>query len=154
VIDRGALGGGCSKANCGYICPSHVLPLTEPMLFPEHRVGVSPFERGCRLGSIMEFAGYDKSIPPSRIEQLRDAARHYLKTPLGAGGETWFGRRPMTWDSLPIIGRVPKPANAWLATGHNMPGMSLATATGRLVAEMVEGRPPHIDPAPYSPSRF
>jgi D-amino-acid dehydrogenase len=125
-----------------------------PMLFPEHRVGVSPFEGGCRLGSIMEFAGYDTSIPPSRIEQLHAAARHYLRTPIAAGGTAWYGWRPMTWDSLPIIGRVPNLTNAWLATGHNMLGMSLATATGRLVAELMDGAPPHIDPAPYSPSRF
>jgi len=125
-----------------------------PMLFPEHRVGVSPFEKGCRLGSIMEFAGYDTSIPPSRIEQLHAAARHYLKTPISPGGVSWYGWRPMTWDSLPIIGRVPHLSNAYLATGHNMLGMSLATATGRLVAELVEGVPTHIDAGPYSPERF
>jgi D-amino-acid dehydrogenase len=124
------------------------------MLFPEHRVGVSPFDGGCRLGSIMEFAGYDTSIPTSRIEQLHDSARRYLRTPIAAGGTAWYGWRPMTWDSLPIIGRVPKLANAWLATGHNMLGMSLATATGRLVAELIEGLPTHIDAAAYSLERF
>jgi len=125
-----------------------------PMLFPEHRVGVSPLEGGCRLGSIMEFAGYDTSIPASRIEQLHESARHYLRTPVAAGGTAWYGWRPMTWDSLPIIGRVPNLSNAWLATGHNMLGLSLAAATGRLVAEMIDGAAPHIDPAPYSPARF
>ena len=30
VIDQGDIGAGCSHGNCGYICPSHVLPLTEP----------------------------------------------------------------------------------------------------------------------------
>ena len=38
-------------------CPVH------PMLLPEHKVGVSPFEDGYRLGSMMEFAGFDTSIP-------------------------------------------------------------------------------------------
>ena len=42
-------------------CPRH------PILFPEHKVGVSPFEQGCRLGSMMEFVGYDSSIPARRI---------------------------------------------------------------------------------------
>jgi len=126
-----------------------------PMLFPEHRVGVSPFENGCRLGSMMEFAGFDDSIPPHRIQQLRDSAEPYLVTPFTDGEQqTWYGWRPMTWDSLPIIGRVPGLANAWLATGHNMLGMSMATATGRLIAELIQDLPPHIDAAPYSPSRF
>lgn len=130
-------------------CPRH------PMLFPEHRVGVSPFADGYRLGSMMEFAGYDATIPPRRIQQLRDSAAPYLVAPTdGRALETWYGWRPMTWDSLPIIGRVPKLGNAFLATGHNMLGLSLATATGKLIAELAAEQPPHIDPAPYSPARF
>jgi D-amino-acid dehydrogenase len=125
-----------------------------PMLFPEHRVGVSPFDKGYRLGSMMEFAGYDTTIPPHRIRQLRDSAAPYLAVPSPCGPlETWYGWRPMTWDSLPIIGRVPKLRNAYLATGHNMLGLSLAPATGKLIAELIDGRVPHLDPAAYSPQR-
>jgi D-amino-acid dehydrogenase len=124
------------------------------MLFPEHRVGVSPFETGYRLGSMMEFAGYDATIPPQRIQQLQDSAKPYLAISSPCGTlQTWYGWRPMTWDSLPIIGRVPKLQNAYLATGHNMLGLSLAAATGKLIAELIEGRVPHIDPAPFSPQR-
>jgi D-amino-acid dehydrogenase len=130
-------------------CPCH------PMLFPEHRVGVSPFEKGYRLGSLMEFAGYDSTIPSHCIQQLQESATPYLavSSPCGAL-QTWYGWRPMTWDSLPIIGRVPELRNAYLATGHNMLGLSLAAATGKLIAELIDGRVPHIDPAPYSPRRF
>jgi D-amino-acid dehydrogenase len=126
-----------------------------PILFPEHKVGVSPFEDGLRLGSMMEFAGYDTSIPPHRIQQLRESARPYLVASLdGEAQETWYGWRPMTWDSLPIIGPVPGIGNALLATGHNMLGLSLAPSTGKLIAELVTGQRPHIDVAPYSPARF
>lgn len=126
-----------------------------PILFPEHRVGVSPFERGYRLGSMMEFAGYDESIPARRIEQLKRSAEHYLVSPHTEGEqETWFGWRPMTYDSLPILGRVPGLSNAYLATGHNMLGMTLAPATGRLIAELVTGRPTHLDATPYAVERF
>jgi D-amino-acid dehydrogenase len=105
----------------------------------------------------MEFSGYDTSIPKHRIEQLRDSAKPYLVAPVsGTAQETWFGWRPMTWDSLPIIGPVPRLANVLLATGHNMLGLSLAPATGRLIAEMVTGKETqtHIDAAPFSPDRF
>ncbi len=103
----------------------------------------------------MEFTGYDKSIPSHRIQLLRDSARPYLRACVdGEAKETWFGWRPMTWDSLPIIGRAPRLANAFLATGHNMLGVTLAPATGRLIAEMVAGEKTHIDAAPFSPSRF
>jgi D-amino-acid dehydrogenase len=130
-------------------CPDH------PILFPEQRVGVSPFAHGMRLGSMMEFAGYDTTIPPQRLRQLREAARRYLVASVDApADETWFGWRPMTWDSLPIIGPVPGLAGSFLATGHNMIGVTLAPATGRLVADLVSGRTPFIDAAPYLPSRF
>jgi D-amino-acid dehydrogenase len=130
-------------------CPSR------PMLFPEEKVGVSPFDQGMRLGSMMEFVGYDTSIPAHRIQQLRDAARPYLLASVdGEAQETWYGWRPMTWDSLPIIGPVPEKSNAYLATGHNMLGMSLATSTGRLIAEMMCDEPTHIDATAFSPLRF
>lgn len=130
-------------------CPQY------PMLFPEHKVGVSPFENGYRLGSMMEFTGYDTSIPRHRINQLCTSTEPYLITPFTESEqETWYGWRPMTWDSLPIIGRVPNLTNAYLATGHNMLGMSLATATGKLIAEIVQDQPTHIDANPFSPARF
>ncbi len=126
-----------------------------PMLFPEHKVGVSPFETGYRLGSMMEFVGFDPRIPARRIQQLRDSAVPYLVDPFTATvQDEWYGWRPMTWDSLPIIGRVPRLKNALLATGHNMLGLSLAASTGRLVAELANEQPTHIDATPFSPKRF
>jgi len=130
-------------------CPTH------PLLLPEHRIGITPFDDGYRIGSMMEFAGYDTSIPNERIDLLRESARPYLETPVGREvRETWYGWRPMTWDSLPIVGRVPGLDNAFLATGHNMLGLTLAPATGRLIAELVQERPTHIDIDAFSPSRF
>jgi D-amino-acid dehydrogenase len=130
-------------------CPAH------PMLFPEKRVGVSPFKHGYRLGSMMEFSGFDASIPEQRIRQLRSSAEDFLVEPYADPVlDTWYGWRPMTWDSLPIIGQVPDLKNAFLATGHNMLGLATATGSGRLLAELVQGSSPHIDPTPYSPARF
>ncbi len=126
-----------------------------PMLFPEHRVGVTPFDDTFRLGSMMEFSGFDTQIPSSRIEQLYQSAEPYLRSSFDTTNEKpWFGWRPMTWDSLPIIGHVPKFNNALLATGHSMLGVTLAPATGKLVAALVAGQQPDIDPTPFSPSRF
>jgi D-amino-acid dehydrogenase len=126
-----------------------------PMLFPEKKIGVSPFENGFRLGSMMEFVGYDKSIPAHRLKLLRDSARPFLRSDVdGPAQDIWYGWRPMTWDSLPIVGQVPQIDNAYLATGHNMLGLSLAPSTGRLIKEMICGDEPHIDPSAYSPLRF
>jgi D-amino-acid dehydrogenase len=126
-----------------------------PLIFEEHRVAVTPMQSGYRLGSIMEFAGYDTTLCQSRLDLLRAGASHYLQEPTAEPIlESWYGWRPMTPDSLPIIGRSPVLPNVYLAAGHNMLGLSMAPATGKLIAELVNGQTPHIDPAPYSPARF
>jgi D-amino-acid dehydrogenase len=131
------------------ICPAR------PLIFPEYRVAVTPMQTGYRLGSIMEFAGYDASIPPERIELLRRGAEPFLQEPYCEPViEQWTGWRPMTPDSVPIIGKLPRLENVYLAAGHNMLGLSMAPATGKLVAELVSGEQPHIDPMPYAVTRF
>jgi D-amino-acid dehydrogenase len=126
-----------------------------PLIFPEHRVAVTPMQSGYRLGSVMEFAGYDATISPRRLALLTKGAQPYLQEPTCEPvWEQWTGFRPMTWDSLPIIGRAPVAANVFVAAGHNMLGLSMAPATGRLVAELVTGQPPHLDPSPYAVQRF
>lgn len=126
-----------------------------PMIFEEDRVAVTPFRSGFRIGSTMEFAGYDERLNPDRLAYLTDAAAGYLRElPAEPATDRWWGWRPMTPDGLPIIGPVPELPNAWLATGHNMLGLSMAPATGKLVAELVTGERPHLDPAPYAVTRF
>lgn len=126
-----------------------------PLIFEEHRVAVTPWPSGYRLGSIMEFAGYDESLHPKRIEMLRAGASHYLHEPTAEPVvEQWYGWRPMTPDSLPIIDRSPVLENVFIAAGHNMIGVSMATATGKLIAELLNGSPTHIPIGPMSIKRF
>jgi D-amino-acid dehydrogenase len=122
-----------------------------PLMFEEHRVAVTPMQSGYRLGSIMEFAGYDATLNPKRMDLLRNGASHYLYEPTGEPVvEQWFGWRPMTPNSLPIIDRPRKFENVILAAGHNMLGLSMATGTGHLVADLMQGNKPTIDPTPYA----
>ena len=103
----------------------------------------------------MEFSGFDTSLPAHRIRQLHESTQDYLADPIGDYiEEKWFGWRPMTYDSLPIIGRVPALNNALLATGHNMLGVTLAPVTGRLIAELVSGCTPHVPIDAFSANRF
>jgi D-amino-acid dehydrogenase len=130
-------------------CPSR------PLLFDEHRVAVTPLRSGYRLGSTMEFAGYDARLNRRRLELLREGARPYLHEPCGEPvEEEWFGWRPMVFDGKPIIDRSPEMANVLIAAGHGMLGLSMAPATGKLAAELLDGRPAHLDPAPYRVRRF
>lgn len=130
------------------VCPAF------PLIFEEHRVAVTPFQSGYRLGSTMEFAGYDATMNRARLSILTEGAKVYLKEPLAEPvQEEWWGWRPMTFDGLPVIDRSPAMANVTIAAGHNMLGLSMATATGKLVAELADGHPPHLDPGPYGQRR-
>ncbi|WP_439629668.1 NAD(P)/FAD-dependent oxidoreductase [Gemmata sp.] len=131
------------------VCPAY------PLIFEEHRVAVTPFASGYRLGSTMEFAGYDDTMNRSRLSILTDAAKHYLRDPLAEPvQQEWWGWRPMTFDGLPVIDRSPRMGNVLIAAGHNMLGLSMATATGKLVSEMLGGGKTHVDATPYGLGRF
>lgn len=131
------------------ICPKY------PMIFEQHRVAVTPMQSGYRLGSTMEFAGFDTSLKESRLSLLTDGAKIYLKDPVAEPVvEKWYGWRPMSCDGVPLIGRLPQFRNAWMAAGHSMLGLSMSTGTGKLISELVTGKHPHIDPHPYRLDRF
>lgn len=126
-----------------------------PLLFHETRVAVTPMQTAFRLGSTMEFAGYDTSLRPERLQLLLDGAAPFLREPLQGPVESpWFGWRPMTFDGLPIIDRSPAMSNVLIAAGHNMLGLSMAPATGKLAAEMLSELPPHVNTRPYRVRRF
>jgi D-amino-acid dehydrogenase len=135
---------------------------TRPALAPrralvlrERSVCVTAWDTGFRLGSTMEFSGYDTRLNRSRLDALVRGAREYLRVPEGPERlEEWYGWRPMTWDDLPVIGRAPRIDNLWLATGHGMLGITLCAGTGRMIAEMIAGTEPFVDPRPYAPQRF
>jgi D-amino-acid dehydrogenase len=103
----------------------------------------------------MEFAGYDTSLNRRRLDALKRGAREYLLEPEGPHVvEEWYGWRPMTPDDLPMLGRAPGTENLVLATGHGMLGVSMSAISGLLVSEVVTGKAPSLDIAPYAVSRF
>jgi D-amino-acid dehydrogenase len=126
-----------------------------PCYFYEKSVVATPWKSGFRLGGTMEFSGFNSNLVERRIQNLASAAAEYLKEPMGpAATEPWVGMRPMVYDDLPIIGRAPDQHNLVIATGHGMSGISMATSTGKLVAEIITGRTAHIDSAAFRVNRF
>ncbi|SRR5579883_208153 len=126
-----------------------------PVVLREPGVCVTTWSSGFRLGSTMEFAGYDETLNRTRLDALRRGAQAYLRAPFGAELlEEWWGWRPMCVDEVPLIGSSTRFNNLTLATGHGMLGVSMCAATGELVAALLGGTQPAIDPAPYSPARF
>ncbi len=64
------------------------------------------------------------------------------------------GFRPYCPDHLPVIGPDPRVAGLVHACGHEGAGIGLAPATGALIADLLAGRTPELDPTPFRPGRF
>jgi glycine/D-amino acid oxidase-like deaminating enzyme len=131
----------------GYLRSAHALT-RESVAF-----NVQPRRTGQLLvGSSRELVGGDASINSSlRARMLRRAAE-FLP---GIGGlsalRTWVGFRPATPDKLPLIGEWEP--GLFVAAGHEGLGITTSLGTARLVADLVLGREPALDPAPFHPRR-
>ena len=126
-----------------------------PMVLHERSVCVTAWDSGFRLGSTMEFSGYDRSLNRVRLDALERGAAEYLHAPTGpVREEEWYGWRPVSVDDMPLIGPAPGHRHVWLATGHGMLGVSMSVSTAHLVRDLICGQPPGFDPSPYAPARF
>ncbi|GAA5233269.1 FAD-dependent oxidoreductase [Verticiella sediminum] len=133
---------------------SNNLALRHTVMAVEHNMMVNPMAKGLRLAGSVEFAGL--AAPPDYrrsavlLERGRDMFPH-----LDTSRHTqWMGHRPCLPDSLPVLGPVPRMANAWCAFGHGHVGMCGGASTGREIAALIAGRVPEIDLAPFSPERY
>jgi D-amino-acid dehydrogenase len=128
--------------------------LNTPMLDTERGYFLAPMRRGIRLTTGAEFALRDAIRTPVQLGRAEPIARDLFPLAERLDNEPWMGARPCTPDMLPVIGRAPRHASLWFAFGHAHHGLTLGAVTGRLVAEMVSGEAPFVDPAPYSAERF
>lgn len=134
--------------------PPTLIP-QRPLVLKERSVCVTAWGQGFRLGSTMEFSGYDERLDQARLGALERGAQEYLREAPGpARVEEWYGWRPMSLDDLPMIGPVPGQDSVIIATGHGMMGVSMSTATAQIVGAMISDDQPPLDPHPYRPERF
>jgi D-amino-acid dehydrogenase len=134
--------------------PAGAARLNTPMLDTERGYFLAPMRRGIRLTTGAEFALRDAIRTPVQLGRAEPIARDLFPLAERLDTEAWMGARPCTPDMLPVIGAAPRHGNLWFAFGHAHHGLTLAAVTGRLIAEMISGEAPLIDPAPYSPQRF
>jgi D-amino-acid dehydrogenase len=111
-----------------------------------------------RIAGQIELAGLDAAPDWRRAQILRDyALRTYPGLPRDLPADrvtTWMGHRPSIADGLPVIGPASACADVVHAFGHGHIGLASGPLTGRLVADLVSGKPPVIDPTPYRAGRF
>jgi D-amino-acid dehydrogenase len=134
--------------------PSPGVSLAREVIFAERKFVATPLSLGLRIGGAAEFGGLNAKADYRRSEALVRLASRYLPGLCGDGGIAWAGHRPATPDSLPVIGPATRSGNIFYAFGHGHLGLTQAATTGKLIADLVSGRPPPFDLKPYSISRF
>ena len=134
--------------------PAGEAKLHTPILDTERGYFLAPMRRGIRLTTGAEFALRDAIRTPVQLGRAEPIARDLFPLAERLDTEPWMGARPCTPDMLPIIGRAPRHESVWFAFGHAHHGFTLGAVTGRLIAELVTGEPPFVDPTPYLPERF
>ena len=106
------------------------------------------------LGSSRQFGSETAAIESHMLARMLRRAEEYMPEISGLTAiRTWTGFRAATPDKLPLIGPTTSDPRLYLATGHEGLGITTSLATGRLVADLIAGRNPVIDPAPYLPGR-
>lgn len=107
------------------------------------------------IGSSRELAGWDAAVSRHTVSAMLGRAGHFMPGLRALTAvRTWTGFRPAPRDHRPLIGAWPGTPGLWIAAGHEGLGITLAPATGRLLADLIVGRQPQLDPAPFAPARF
>lgn len=106
------------------------------------------------VGSTLEDAGFATETTTEAIDCLLGMVRNLLATIDEATLEqSWAGLRPGSIDGLPTIGRIPGCDNAFVAAGHFRAGLHQSTGTAVLVADLITGWPPAVNPTAFAPDR-
>jgi D-hydroxyproline dehydrogenase subunit beta len=105
------------------------------------------------VGSSRERVGFDLAVREEVTQAMLERAIRFVpglaELPVT---RSWSGFRPWLRDGLPAVG--PLGPGVWTSTGHEGAGVCLGPISGRLLAQMICGEQPPLDPAPFDPRRF
>ncbi|MCF8149154.1 MAG: D-amino acid dehydrogenase [Burkholderiaceae bacterium] len=132
--------------------PAGVLAPTVSLTDDGSKIVISRLGQSLRVAGTAEFTGYDTSLNMPRCQVLVRRI-HEIFPALAAVNniDYWAGLRPATPGNVPLVGDLSAAglAGLWLNTGHGTLGWTLACGSARLLADLVAGRDPGLDPAPY-----
>jgi D-amino-acid dehydrogenase len=139
--------------------PGEDLPGPRTPLMPsDGKMSITMTRRGLRCAGQVEIAGLEAAPNWRRAEILRDhLLRSFPALPRSLPAErvrVWMGHRPSMPDGLPCLGPARGTRDVALAFGHGHVGLVAGPRTGRVVAQLLGGRAPEMDLAPYDPERF
>lgn len=131
------------------------IELESPLYLLDAHIGLTPYKGMLRIGGTMELSGVNREIDRRRLETIRRVVSRLLPEAFEGGRvREWVGLRPLTPDGLPVIGPLPGIDNVYVASGHQMLGVTLAPATGHALAGLILEGQAGLDLAPFDPARF
>ena len=128
--------------------------LSVPLVDTEKGYVVAPMQGRLRLTTGVEIARRESAPTGIQLERAESVARALFGLGRRLDDAPWLGLRPCTPDMRPVIGQAPSHRGLWFSFGHNHHGLTLGPVTGRLLAEMMTGATPIVDPYPFRPERF
>jgi D-amino-acid dehydrogenase len=141
---------------------SLTVPITDHNVAPvstvmdeTYKVATTRLGDRIRIGGTAEIAGYDNALHPSRRGPLDRSLRDLF--PLAGDARKasfWCGLRPMTPDGTPVLGRAGRFPDLYLNTGHGTLGWTMAAGSGRVLADLISGRPADIDTSDLGLARY
>jgi D-amino-acid dehydrogenase len=149
------------QAGKGYSVSKSQVPNNEifiPNILVEARVAITPMSgRFVRFGGTMEIGGLDSTINMNRVRGIIKSVPEFFPDyalDVPKKEEVWYGFRPCSPDGLPYIGHSGAYKNLFINTGHAMMGISLAPASGKLIAQQILGKKTEMDLNGFSAQRF
>lgn len=131
--------------------------LNVPAILCEARVAITPMNGHMRYGGTMEVGAPNNKINLKRVEGIVESISKYFpgfNLAVPAEKDIWYGFRPCSPDGLPYIGRSSKIENLFIGGGHSMMGLSLGPATGKIIADLANGKKPGVEISAFNPERY
>ena len=129
-----------------------------PLMPSDGKMAFAMTPAGLRTGGQVELAGLEAAPNWKRAEVLLKFVREvYPDVPADLPPDRikmWMGHRPSTPDGLPCLGPASGSDDIVHAFGHGHVGLTAGATTGKLVAEIIGGRPASVDLTPYTARRF
>ncbi len=118
------------------------------------RIVISKLGNKLRLAGLADIGMNDREQEQRQQLLLRGWKNLIPESANLQTAQFWTGERPMTPDSLPIIGKSTLLDNLYLNTGHGALGWTLCHGAAQLIADLIAKRAPAIDSSPFSLDRF
>lgn len=136
------------------VLPNPGVEIRHSIIYADGGFCFSPMTRGLQIGGTIEFAGPNAAPNFKRAEIILQKARRILPQLQTGDVEYGVGYRPFLPDTKPVIDRSRRLCNVFMAFGHGQLGLTLGASTGRLIADLVAGRPTAQDLSPFRANRF